>query len=171
MARSHVVLRAVLAAASVALAAVTAVAAVSPLWVAVVLLVAFTAYAALRPGTHAVTVLLAAHLLHWLTTVPAPVGGRAWLLTVVAALLALLLHTSAALAAAYPPGAPVPPAALRRWSRRTALVVAGCLPVWAVTSLVSGSGTPGEGTLTYAAIAGTALLALGVWLVAREPQH
>ena len=171
MARSHLVLRAVLAAASVGLAVVTVVAAVSPLWVVAVLLVVVTAYAALRPGTHAVTVLLAAHLLHWLATVPAPVGGRAWVLTVLAALLALLLHTSAALAAAYPQGAPLPPAAVRRWSRRTALVVAGCVPVWAVTSVVSGSATPGEGTLTYAAIAGTALLALGVWLVAREPQH
>jgi hypothetical protein len=171
MARSHVVLRVVLATASVALAAVTAVAAVSPLWVAVVLLGGFTAYAAVRPGTHAVTVLLAGHLLHWLITVPAPVGGSAWLLTVLAALLALVLHTSAALAAAYPEGAPVPPVALRRWGRRAALVVAACVPVWAVTSLVSGTGTPGEGTLTYAAIAGTALLALGVWLVAREPQH
>ncbi|GAB3447860.1 hypothetical protein GCM10027517_32230 [Phycicoccus ginsengisoli] len=171
MSRSQVVLRVVLGAASVALAAVTAVAAVSPLWVAVLLLVAFTAYAAVRPGTHAVTVLLGGHVLHWLATVPTPVGGSAWLLTVVAALLGLLVHTSAALAAAYPDGAPVPPAALRRWSRRAALVVAACVPVWAVTGVVSGSGTPGEGTLTYAAIIGTALLALAVWLVAREPQH
>jgi len=170
MARSALVLRGLLVVASLALAVVTAGAAVEPSWLAIVLLVALTGYVALHPGSHLVAVLLGGHALHWLVTVRVPDTWGQWLLAAAAAVLGLLVHASAALAATLPSQAPLPPGLARRWLARTALVTAGAVPVWLVAVSVSRSSTAGEVLFTYAALAAAAVLALAVWLVAREPQ-
>jgi hypothetical protein len=86
----------------------------------------------------------------------------------VAALLGLVLHLSAALAASLPPAAPVPTGTVVRWARRSLVVVAATVPVWGVAFLAGEQRVAGEVSLTYAAIAATALLALAVWLLSRD---
>ena len=170
MSRSQAVLRGVLAAASLALVVTTAVASAGPLWLAVVLRRGLTGYVALRPGSHVGTVLVGGHALHWLVMVPLPDAWSQWLVAALAAVLLLVVQVSAALAAALPPQAPLPAGLVRRWVARTALVTAAAAPVWLVAVSVSRAATGGEVLFTYAALASAAVLALAVWLVAREPQ-
>lgn len=170
MARSHMLVRVALALASLALLGLTVAAATSPVWVVVALLVGLTGYAVARPGSHAVTVLLAAHALHWMVVVALPVGLGGWLGLLAAAWLALAVHLTAALAATLPPAAPVPTATLARWLRRGLAVAGLVVPVWALAAVVGLHHVAGQLPLTYAAIAGVGLLALSVWLVSRDPR-
>lgn len=167
--RSQFALRGTIVAASVLAVALALANTPDPVWVVGVLLVALAAYVAQHPGSHLFGVLVGALALHWLALVPTPTSTTDWASVVAEAVLVLVVHASGALAASLPPQAPVPASSIRRWVRRVAVVVAACVPVWAVAAAVSTSAQPGQAVFTYAAIAGTAVLALGVYLGAREP--
>jgi hypothetical protein len=170
MHRSQVLLRTLFVAASLGLAATTLLAAVTPQWEFALVLAVVTAALFLRPASHLVALLLLGHALHWLVTVRVPDSWAQWVLAGLAGVLGLVLHTSAALAASVPPSAPLPRGLARRWAGRTALVTAGSVPVWLVAVSVTRAATAGDLLFTYAALAACALLALALWLVAREPQ-
>ncbi|QGN56895.1 hypothetical protein [Nostocoides sp. HKS02] len=170
MARSHALVRAALALASLALLGLTVAAATSPVWLVVAVLVGLTGYAVVRPGSHAVTVLLAGHALHWMVVVPLPGGMGRWLALLGGAWLGLALHLTAALAATLPAAAPVPAATLARWARRGLTVALLVVPLWALAAVAGLQHVAGQLPLTYAAIAGVGLLALSVWLVSRDPR-
>jgi hypothetical protein len=169
MSASQKAVRALLGTHSLALAALTLVAAPHPVPVLAVVLGALSAAAAARPGSWFVAVLLLGHALHWTMSVPVPTTVSAWVTLLVAAWLALVIHACAALAAALPPQAPVPRITVRRWVRRTAAVMGMVVPVWVLASVAGQQQVAGEVSLTYAAIAGVAVLALTVWLLSREP--
>lgn len=171
LSRSQAVLRALVVVATVGACAVTLAASLSPLWIAAVLLVGLSVWVALHPSSPLAFVLVLGLAVHWLVTVTVPRTTSAWLLTLVTAVLLLAVHLCTSLAAALPPQAPLPALTIRRWTRRAALVVLACCPVWAVSVAVSRTGEPGRGTFTYAALAGTALLALALWLASREQRH
>ena len=168
MSASQKVLRVVLLLASWAMVAVTVVGAPHPVVVMALLLAIVSPVAAARPGSWMVAALLFGHALHWSMSVPVPTTWAVWLELLGAALLGLLVHVCAALAAALPPQAPVPRTTLRRWAVRTSLVAALVVPVWALAAVAGQRGVAGEVSLTYAAIAAAAILALSVWLVSRE---
>jgi hypothetical protein len=168
MSRSQLVLRGVLAVASLALLVLTLAASPHPIIVAAVVLVALTVYAAVQPDSGLVTVLLAGHALHWLAAVPVPGSTAAWLGLLAAAWAGLVLHLTASLAASLPGAVPVPGLSLRRWARRGAIVAAATVPFWAVAMLSGQEAVEGEVSLTYAAIAAVALLTFSVWLLSRE---
>jgi hypothetical protein len=168
MSRSHFILRGVFVVASLALVVLTLIQSPGRVPVAAVVLAALTAYAMTKPDSAVVTVLLAGHAGHWLVAVPVPVATADWLWLLVAAWLGLVLHLSASLAASLPAAAPLPPVAVRRWLRRGATVAAATVPVWGVAMLSGRSRVAGEVSLTYAALAAVALLALAVWLMSRE---
>jgi hypothetical protein len=168
MSRSQLVLRALLAAASLGMAVTTLVASDAPQLLALVLLTALTGHAAWRPESHVTSVLVALQVLHWLTTVARPDTTGTWVALLVATLLGLVVHLCAALAASLPPAAPVPPGTVVRWTRRGLVVAATTVPVWGVAFLAAEQRVAGEVSLTYAAIAAAALLALTVWLLSRD---
>ena len=168
LSRSQAAVRGVLVAASFALVVLTLVAAPHALVVAAVVLVPLTLWAAWRPESPWATVLVAGHVLHWVATVPVPVGAGAWLRLLGAAWLLLVVHLAAALTASLPPGAPLPRGTLRRWARRGVVVAGLTLPVWALALVAGEQRVPGEVGLTYAAIAAAAVLALAVHLLARD---
>lgn len=167
---SQAAVRGVLLGASVALVATTLVAAPDGLLPAAILLVALASWAAWRPESAAASALVVGLALFWVGTVPVPATTQGWLLLLLAAWLLLLVHLAAALAASLPPGAPVPARSLRRWSRRTAVVAAGTVPLWALSSTAGREVVAGQVSLTYAAIAAVAILALAVWLLSRDPR-
>jgi hypothetical protein len=171
LSRSQAVLRGLLVAATVGACALTLAASPSPLWIAAAILVGLSVWVALHPSSRLAFVLVLGLAGQWLVTVPVPRTTGAWLPTVATAVLVLVVHLSTSLAAALPPQAPLPALTVRRWVRRTALVVAACCPVWAISFAVSRTSEPGQGTFTYAALAGTALLALAVWQASREQRH
>jgi len=107
----------------------------------------------------------------WLSGTRVPTGGSAWLLTVLVAALLLVLHLSAALAAVLPPGAPLPPATVHRWTRRGTAVVGLSAPVWLLLWATTASERPGDSLVTYAAVAVVALLALAFWRAHRTPSR
>jgi hypothetical protein len=168
MSRSHLYVRLVLVAASLGLVVLTLLSSPGPVPVAGVVLAALTAYAATRPDSAVVAVLLAGHAVHWLVAVPVPTATSEWVWLLVAAWLALAVHLSASLAASLPASAPVTSVSVHRWLRRGATVAAATVPVWAVAMLSGRSGVAGEVSLTYAALAAVAILALAVWLLSRE---
>jgi hypothetical protein len=171
MSRGQRVLRGLLAGASTGVLVLTLLASPAPVLVAAVLLLAATAYAAWRPESSVVTVLVAGHILHWIVAVPVPVELSGWLRLLAAALLLLLVHLTASLSASLPPAAPLPAVTVRRWARRSCVVAALSVPVWAVAALAAQQGGLGEVGLTYAAIAAVAVLALAIWLTSREPSR
>jgi hypothetical protein len=154
--------------ASLALVALTLVAAPHGLVLAAVVLVPLALWAAWRPESPWATVLVAGLVLHWVATVPVPTGTGAWLRLLAAAWLLLTVHLSAALTASLPPSAPLPRPALRRWTRRGALVAGVTVPVWALALFAGEQGVAGDVGLTYAAIAAAAVLALAVHLLSRD---
>jgi hypothetical protein len=168
MSPSQKAVRAVLLLASWSMVALTVVAAPHPVVVVALLLVIVSPLAAARPGSWMVAALLLGQALHWSMSVPVPTTLTVWLELLGAALLGLLLHVSAALAAALPPQAPVPSVTLRRWAGRTTLVAVLIVPVWALAAVSGQRGVAGEVSLTYAAIAAAAILALSLWMVSRE---
>lgn len=165
---SQAALRGLLVLASFALVGLTLVAAPHALVVAAVVLVPLTMWAAWRPDTPWSTVLVTGLVLHWVATVPVPAGTAGWLRLLGAAWLLLVVHLSLSLAASLPPGAPLPAATVRRWARRSAVVAGATVPVWTVASLASRQRVAGDVGLTYAAIAGAAVLALAVHLLSRD---
>lgn len=168
MSRSQLVLRGLLCAASMTLLVLTLASSPGPIIVAAVAIVALTAYCAVEPDSVLVTVLLGAHALHWAAAVPVPTTTGRWVALLVAAWAGLLLHLTASLAASLPGAVAVPAVSVRRWTRRGALVAAATVPVWAVSMLAGQEGAKGEVSLTYAAIAGVALLSFSAWLLGRE---
>jgi hypothetical protein len=171
LSRSQAGVRALLFASAVALVALTLVAAPHALVVAAVVLVVLAGWAAWRPESAGAGLLVVGLALHWLSTVPVPVSTAAWLLLLAAAVLLLVVHLTAALAASLPPAAGVPVGSLRRWTRRGVTVATTTIPLWALSFIAARGSVPGEVSLTYAAIAGTAVLALAVWLLSREPRR
>lgn len=158
--RSQTVLRVVIAVTSIGLAVLTAV--VGPLGsiASALILVGLTPFAVLDPGSRATAVLVALHGVHWLVSNDTPDRLGEWALTVLVALGLLAIHLAASLASAFPSSTPVPRASLRRWLRRTLVVIGLSLPVWAVMYVQSASPPDGDSVLTYAAVAALAVLAL-----------
>lgn len=167
MTRSQLALRGLLVAASAGLVVVTAVAGGTVLWFVAVPLVLATAYAAARPESVVVLVLLAGHAVHWISIVPVPERVGAWLATLGAAWLLLLVHVAASAATTWPQRAGLPARAMARWTGRTLVVAALTVPVWALAMLVYGRSLQGDVALTYAAFAAVGLLAGGIYLVMR----
>jgi len=165
---SQAAVRSLLVVASLALVALTLVAAPHGLVVAAVVLVPLALWTAWRPESPWATALVAGLVLHWVATVPVPSSTGAWLRLLAAAWLLLVVHLSAALTASLPPSAPLPRATLRRWGRRGAVVAGVILPVWALALVAGEQGVGGEVGLTYAAIAAAAVLALAVHLLSRD---
>lgn len=170
MSRSQAVLRALLVLASWGVLVLTLVASPAPVLLAAVVLVVLTGYAAWRPESSLVTVLVAGHVLHWVVAVPVRTELAAQVQLLAAALLLLVVHLTASLAASLPPAAPIPVPTVRRWVRRGSVVAALAVPVWAVAALAAQQGGLGEVGLTYAAIAAVAVLTLTIWLLSREPR-
>lgn len=168
MSRSQLVLRGLLAVASLTLLVLTLASSPHPIIVAAVVLVALTAYAVVEPDSPWVTLLVAGHALHWVAAVPVPHSTGAWVALLVASWAGLVLHLSASLSASLPGPVPLPSLSLRRWARRGAVVAAATVPVWALALLSGQEAVEGEVALTYAALAGLALLTFGVWLLSRE---
>ncbi len=169
MARSQLAVRILFTASSLFLVLLTVARAPAPIVVAAVLLALLTLWAAVHPESSLVTVLVAGHALNWVASVPIPNGTAGWVWLLVAALLVLVLHLSAGLAAGLPPSVAVPPVAARRWSARGGAVAALTVPVWAVAALTAEQGLNGEVARTYAALAAACVLALAVWLLSRDP--
>ena len=165
---SQAALRGLLVVAATALAGLTLAAAPDPVLLTSLVLVAVAVWAALRPESAGATVLVAGLALNWVATVHVPDTTLAWVQLLVGALLLLVVHLCAALAASLPPGAAVPGVSLRRWARRGAVVAAATVPVWALSYGAASQVAPGEVSLTYAAIVAVAGLALAVWLLSRE---
>jgi hypothetical protein len=166
MARSHLVLRALMALASLGLVACAYAASGGLLPVAAVL-VALTVPAVARPESWAVLALLLGHAVHWTASAPVPDTLREWLVVLVGAWLALLLHVCASAAATWPSRAPAPRAGLVRWAARTGIVALAVVPVWAVSALTRGQSLRGEVSMSYVAVAGLALLGGTVLLLLR----
>ena len=171
LSRSQAGVRALLFASAVALVALTLVAAPRAVVVAGAVLVVVAGWAAWRPESAGAGLLVVGLAGHWVATVPVPVSTGSWLLLLAAAVLLLVVHLAAALAATLPPAAAIPARSARRWARRGATVAAATVPLWALSFVASRGSVPGEVSFTYAAIAGTAVLALAVWLLSREPRR
>jgi hypothetical protein len=170
MSRGQVVLRGLLAVASLGAVVLTVLASPAPVLLAAAALVVLTGYAAWRPESALVAVLLAGHVVHWVVAVPVRAELAAWAQLLAAALLLLVVHLTASLAASLPPAAPLPAPTVRRWVRRGCVVAALTVPVWAVAALAAQQDGLGEVGLTYAAIAAVAVLTLAIWLLSREPR-
>lgn len=167
MSPSHRVLRVVMALASLGLVALV-YAAGGGIHLLALGLVLTTLYAVARPESVVVILLLTAHAVHWVGSAPVPRGWGSWLWLLLGAWLALLVHVCAAAAVTWPPVAPVPRAALRRWSRRTAAVALATVPVWAVAAATRDQSLRGEAPMTYVALAGLTLLGAALFLIARQ---
>ncbi|MFW5469793.1 hypothetical protein ACOCJ4_07095 [Knoellia sp. CPCC 206435] len=160
---SQRVLRATIAVASVALAALTTLTAPGGSLVLALVLVALTPFVVLDPASRLGTLLLAGHAVNWLDSVPVPVETGDWLPVLAAAVLLATIHLAAALSSAFPAAADVPGATVRRWARRSAVVLGLSLPVWLLLVTQSAAATEGDALLTYAALAAVGLLAFGFW--------
>ena len=163
---SQRVLRATIAVASVALAALTTLTAPGGSLVLALILVGLTPFVVLDPATRLGTLLLAGHAVNWLDSVPVPEEPGNWLPVLAAAVLLATIHLAAALSSAFPASADVPGATVRRWARRSAGVLALSLPVWLLLVAQSAAAPEGDPLLTYAALAAVGLLALGFWQAA-----
>jgi hypothetical protein len=168
MSPSQRALRIGFSAASLVLLVLTVIASPGPVWVAIPVLALLTVFAALRTHTHLVTLVVLGHALHWVIAVPVPTTWARWALLLVASLLGLVVHLTAALTATLPGQAPVPTVTLRRWGLRGATVAVLSTPVWLVAAVAGQADLPGQLPLSYAAVAGLALLTLGLWLLSRE---
>jgi hypothetical protein len=164
MSPSHVTLRAVMALSSAGLLGLTYAASGGVLPAAAALAV-LTAVAVARPESWAVLGLVLGHAVHWTATAPAPEGPAGWTTVLGGAWLVLLLHVSASAAVTWPSGTAVPARGARRWAARTAVVALAVVPVWAVSAATRQQSLRGEVSMTYAAIAGLALLAGAVFLL------
>lgn len=167
MSVSQAALRALLVVASAALCVVTALSA-SALWPAIVVLAALTLLAALRPESPFALALVVLHPVQWLAIVPVPEGPAGWFRLLLASVLLLLVHLSAAAAVVWPEAARVPARALVRWAVRALGVTALTVPVWALALVVNDRSLAGDVGLTFAATAGVALLAGALYLATRE---
>ena len=169
MTRSHQVVRALMALASLGLIALP-YAAGGGLHVAAAVLLVLTVLAVRSPESLWVAGLLVGHAIHWTATTPAPTRLDDWLALLVGAWLALLVHVCASAAATWPSAAPMPRRALLRWGRRTATVALATVPVWGVSMLTRDQSLRGEVSMTFVALAALALLSGGVYLLARDAQ-
>lgn len=167
MSRSHLALRALLVLSSLGLIGLVFAAGGGTLLLAVPL-VLLTAWVSTRPESVLVILLVVGHGIHWVSSTPVPRDRAGWAWLLLGAWLMLLLHLSASAAVTWPSVAPVPRAALRRWGLRTGLVALATVPVWAVAAVTRGQSLQGEASMTYMALAGLALLAGGLYLVARR---
>ena len=168
MSRSQLVLRALMAVASLVFLGLTVAESPHPIIVVAIGIAALTAYAAVEPDSPLVTVLLAAQALHWAAAVPVPTTTGQWVALLGAAWSGLVVHLAASLAASLPGPSAIPVVSLRRWARRGAIVAAATVPVWAVAFLAGRESARGQVSLTYGAIAAVALLAFATWLLGRE---
>lgn len=167
MAPTHVLLRTVMALASLGLVMLPfTVAGGLPLFAAG--LVVLTAFAVARPESLAVVALLVGSAFHWTTTTPVPDRLPQWLAVLGGAWLALLVHVSASASVTWPAQAAVPRRALLRWAVRTAVVGLAAVPVWAVAAVTRGQSLRGEVSMTYVALAALTLLGGVVFLLARQ---
>lgn len=168
---SQLWVRALMALSSLTLVALTLVAAPHGLVVVAAALVVLTGWALWRPESAGASLLVVGLAVHWVATVPVPGSTGAWLRLLAAAWLLLLVHLAAALAASLPPSAPVPGPSLRRWGCRAGVVAAGTVPLWALAYGAGREAAAGQVSLTYAAIAATAVLSLAIWLLSREQRR
>ncbi len=130
---SQALVRVLLAVSSLALVALTSVAAPQGVVLGAVALFVLTVGTVWRPEAPAAGLLVIGLALHWLTAVPVPTSTASWLQLLVAAWLLLVVHLSAALAASLPPGctragaqrAPLVPTRRRRGSGHGAAVGVG----------------------------------------------
>ena len=167
MSLSQKVLRVLIVVPSVVLALVTAFATPRGTLVGAIVLIVLTAFAVLEPASRLTSLLLALHSVNWLSSTAVPTHLRDWALTLVAAVGVLTIHLAASLASALPPAAPLPPATVRRWLRRSLTVLGLSVPVWAV--LVAQSRSPIAARRSTVAVASVAILALAFWLAQSTP--
>lgn len=167
---SQKALRVLIAVPSVGLALLAAFAGPHGTLVGAFLLLVLTPFVVLDPASRLTTLLLGLHAVNWLSSTEVPTTARDWTLTLVAALALLTIHLAAALAAALPPAAPVPRATLVRWLGRGLTVVGLSVPVWAVLVAQTAEAPPGVPSMTYAAVASLAILALAFWVTQAQAQ-
>ena len=161
---SQNVLRVLIAASSVGLALLAALAAPRGTLVGAAVVLLLTPFVVLDPASRLTTLLLALQGVNWLSSTVVPAQARDWVLTLVAAVALLTIHLAAALAAALPGAAPIPRATLARWGRRGLTVIALSAPVWALLVAQTMNSPDGDSLATYAAIASLAVLTLAFWL-------
>jgi hypothetical protein len=125
----------------------------------VVIPVAGAALTAALPGSHAAAAELVLLVWTWLAAVDGETSG--W--TLLAALLVLLFHSAAMLAAAAPLGGHPDRSFLAGVGRRVGIVAMAVVAVWAVAALFDG-GSRSAGPVVYSAALG-AVCALGVGLL------
>ncbi|MFC7487996.1 hypothetical protein ACOCJ7_18470 [Knoellia sp. CPCC 206453] len=161
---SQRVLRILIAVPSVGLALLAAFAGPQGTLVGAFVLIVLTPFVVLDPASRLTTLLLGLHVVNWLSSTPVPTTTRDWALTFVAALALLTIHLAAALACALPPAAPLPRATVVRWVGRGLIVVGLSVPVWALLVAQTADAPPGLPSMTYAAVAALAILALAFWV-------
>ncbi|QKE85353.1 hypothetical protein [Arthrobacter sp. NEB 688] len=121
-----------------------------------------------RPGRWGATLLVVAQVVVVGTSGAAPADIGGWAAAVLAAALVLATHLCLALLAAFPPGAGLPRATLRRWASQGGLLATAGAAA-AVVGLL-GSRTPSAwGTVVVTlALAGLAATAALAWRTARS---
>ncbi|MEO7268919.1 MAG: hypothetical protein ABIW49_06920 [Knoellia sp.] len=161
---SQKVLRTLIAVPSAGLGVLAAFAGSQGTLVGAFVLTVLTPFVVLDPASRLTTLLLGLQVVNWLSSTQVPGTTREWALTFVAALALLTIHLAAALASALPPAAPLPRATVVRWVGRGLIVVGLSVPVWALLVAQTADAPPGLPSMTYAAVASLAILALSFWL-------
>ncbi|EAP99667.1 ATP-dependent protease ATP-binding subunit [Janibacter sp. HTCC2649] len=167
---SQKVLRVLIAVPSVGLALLAAFTGLHGTIVGALVLIVLTPFVVLEPASRLTALLLGLHAVNWLSSTEVPHTTREWILTVVASLALLTIHLAAALASALPPAAPLPRATVARWVGRGLAVVGLSVPVWVLLVVQTSDAPPGVPSLTYAAVASLAVLALAFWLTQADTE-
>lgn len=149
------------------LAALGAVVSTAPVgdgvWIAGAFVVGVLAAAsAVRPDTHTALAVVVLVVWNWLASVD-DVGTP---FLPIAAVCLLVYHSVVALSASLPIGGTLPRPVLARWLRRTVLVGAATVALWATTALLDSRDAPGNGLLTALALA--VLTAVAVMIRSRS---
>lgn len=152
-----------------ALGAVLAAAGASGrLWPAGLVIVATLALVAtVRADNHVALVIVVIVVWHWLVTVDD--ASTAWL--PVAAVCLLVHHTVTALVASLPAGGELPREVVEAWVRRTVIVAAATVALWAVVAVLDGRAADGNGVLTALALAAAGALAVAIRSRSLDPPH
>lgn len=138
------------------------------LWPAgLVIVTALALASAVRADTNVALLLVVVVVWHWLATIDD--ASTAWL--PVAAVCLLVHHTVTALTASLPAGGELPRQVLVEWVRRTALVGAATVALWAVVALLDGRAADGNGALTALALAAAGALAVTIRSRSLDPNR
>lgn len=123
-----------------------------------VLVVAAAIGSAVRPATHTALAVVVLVTWQWLVTTDDALSP----LAVVVAICLLAFHTIVALLAATPLEAEIDPAIGRRWARRTTVVGAATIGVWAASLVMEQRQAPGSVALTLLGFVTIIALVLGL---------